>query len=47
MGNLSREEIMETMFDNDAWQAFIESGFYPYNLGLFYFMIYKMMKWET
>ena len=24
---------METMFDNDAWQSFIDSGFYPYSLG--------------
>ena len=47
MNNLSNEEIMETMFDNDAWQAFVESGFYPYNQGLLFILIFKLDQKET
>ena len=36
LDGLSADQYMEDMFDNDSWQAFIESGFYPYNLGLIF-----------
>ena len=40
MDKLHEEQILEDLFNNDAWQSFVESGYYPYNFGFNFYFFY-------